>query len=189
MRDVLLLQKFYQVREFRIWQKDNLLFQQTLFTGVILINNRQESLSCNRFELFNPIDSKYYIVENSISMPQSVTLWCTSGAHFRSKFCFLLILMTSLNVCNLPHDLEWINECRHKNLQWDQNIDKVRYKISRVISGLRQARDYVTLFKCTKKYIALKSMPVLKQKPKGHLLTKPLHDHFSGLWHDNRLSL
>ena len=39
MRDVLLLQKFYQVREFRIWQKDNLLFQQTLFTGVILINN------------------------------------------------------------------------------------------------------------------------------------------------------
>ena len=89
--------------------------------------------------------------------------------------------MTSLNVCNLPHDLEWINECRHKNLQWDQNIDKVRSKISRVISGLRQARDYVTLFKCTKKYIALKSMPVLKQKPKGHLLTKPLHDHFIGI--------
>ena len=50
MRDVLLLQKFFQVREFRIWQKDNLLFQQTLFTGVIVINNRQESLSCNRFE-------------------------------------------------------------------------------------------------------------------------------------------
>ena len=74
MRDVLLLQKFYQVREFRIWQKDNLLFQQTLFTGVILINNRQESLSCNRFELFNPIDGKHYIVENSISMPQSVTV-------------------------------------------------------------------------------------------------------------------
>ena len=34
LRDVLLLQKFYQVREFRIWQKDNFLFQQTLFTGV-----------------------------------------------------------------------------------------------------------------------------------------------------------
>ena len=61
MRDVLLLQKFYQVREFRIWQKDNLLFQLTLLTRVILINNRQERLSCNRFELFNPIDSKHYI--------------------------------------------------------------------------------------------------------------------------------
>ena len=60
MRDVSLLQKFYQVREFRIWKKDNLLFQQTLFTRVILINNRQERLSCNRFELFNPIDSKNY---------------------------------------------------------------------------------------------------------------------------------
>ena len=74
MRDVLLLQKFYQVREFRMRQKDDLLFPQTLFKGVILINNRQESLSCNRFELFNPIDSKPYIVENSISMPQSVTV-------------------------------------------------------------------------------------------------------------------
>ena len=40
MRDALLLQKFYQVRVFRIWQKDNLLFQQTLFTGVIRISNR-----------------------------------------------------------------------------------------------------------------------------------------------------
>ena len=75
MRDVLLLQKFYQVREFRMWQKDDLLFQQTIFKGVILINNRQGSLSCNSgFELFNPIDSKHYIVENSISMPQSVTV-------------------------------------------------------------------------------------------------------------------
>ena len=43
-----------------IWQKHNLLFQQTLFTRVILIDNRQERLSCNRFELFNPIDSKHY---------------------------------------------------------------------------------------------------------------------------------
>ena len=86
MRDVLLLQKFYQVREFRMWQKDDLLFQQTLFKGVILINNRQESLSCNQplLYLFNPIDSKHYIVENSLSMPQSVTVWCTTGAHFRS---------------------------------------------------------------------------------------------------------
>ena len=42
-----------------------------------------------------------------------------------------------------------------------------------VISGLRQARDYFTLFKCTKKYIALKSMPVFEQKPRGHLLIKP----------------
>ena len=66
MRDVLLLQKFHLVGEFRIWQKDNLLFQQTLFTGVILINNKQERLSCNRFELFNPIDGKHHIVENSI---------------------------------------------------------------------------------------------------------------------------
>ena len=93
MRDVLLLQKFYQVREFRMWQKDDLLFQQTLFKGVILINNRQESLSCNQplLYLFNPIDSKHYIVENSISMPQSVTVWCTSGAHFRSlNFVFYL---------------------------------------------------------------------------------------------------
>ena len=54
--------------------KKNLLFQQMLFTGVILSNNRQERLSCNRFELFNSIDSKHYIVENSISMPQSVTV-------------------------------------------------------------------------------------------------------------------
>ena len=46
-------------------------------------------------------------------------------------------------------------------------------KVSRVISGLRQARDYFTLFKCTKKYIALKSMPVFEQKPRGHLLIKP----------------
>ena len=74
MRDVLLLQKFYQVGEFRIWQKDNLLFQQTLFTGVILINNKQERLSCDSFELFNPIDGNHHIVENSISMPQSVTV-------------------------------------------------------------------------------------------------------------------
>ena len=74
MRDVLLLQKFYQVLEFRMWQKDDLLFQQTLFKGVIIINNRQERLSCNRFELLNPIDSKHYIVVNSISMPQSVTV-------------------------------------------------------------------------------------------------------------------
>ena len=70
----MLLQKFYQVREFRIWQKKNLLFQQMLFTEVILSNNRKERLSCNRFELFNPIDSKHYIVEISISMPQSVTV-------------------------------------------------------------------------------------------------------------------
>ena len=76
MRDVLLLQKFYQVREFRMWQKDDLLFQQMLFKGVILINNRQESLSCKQplLYLFNPIDNKHYIVENSISMPQSVTV-------------------------------------------------------------------------------------------------------------------
>ena len=72
MRDVLLLQKFHLVGEFRIWQKDNLLFQQTLFKGVILINNNQERLSCNRFELFNPIDGKHHIVENSIWVPQSV---------------------------------------------------------------------------------------------------------------------
>ena len=69
-----------------------LTLQQTIFKGVILINNRQGSLSCNSgFELFNPIDSKHYIVENSISMPKSVTVWCTSGAHFRSlNFVFYL---------------------------------------------------------------------------------------------------
>ena len=42
------------------------------------------SHTLNRFELFNPIGSKYYIVENSISIPQSVTGWCTAGIHFRS---------------------------------------------------------------------------------------------------------
>ena len=45
------------------------------FTGVTL----------NRFELFNLIGRKYYIVENSISIPQSVTGRCTWGVHFRSS--------------------------------------------------------------------------------------------------------
>ena len=55
----------------------------TLSTDVSMLN-WFTGMTLNRFELFNPIGSKYYIVENSISIPQSVTGWCTSRVHFRS---------------------------------------------------------------------------------------------------------
>ena len=43
-------------------------------------------MALNRFKLFNPKGSKYCIVENSISIPQSVKGCCTSGVHLRSLF-------------------------------------------------------------------------------------------------------
>ena len=62
----------------------------TLSTDVSMLN-WFTGVTLNRFELFNPIGSKYYIVENSISIPQSVTRWCTSGVHFRSLFFAMYI--------------------------------------------------------------------------------------------------
>ena len=56
----------------------------TLSTDVSMLN-WFTGMTLNRLELFNPIGSKYYIVENSISIPQSVTGWCTSGVHFKSS--------------------------------------------------------------------------------------------------------
>ena len=70
----------------------------TLSTDVSMLN-WFTGMTLNRFELFNPIGSKYYIVENSISIPQSVTGWCTSGVHFKSFIS--MYIMTSLSVCNL----------------------------------------------------------------------------------------
>ena len=54
----------------------------TLSTDVSMLN-WFTGMTLNRLELFNPIGSKYYIVENSISIPQSVTGRCTWGVHFR----------------------------------------------------------------------------------------------------------
>ena len=82
----------------------------TLSTDVSMLN-WFTGVTLNRFELFNPIGNKYYIVENSISIPRSVTGWCTLGVQFR---CFIfsyvyydlcmyipMYIMTSLQKCTL----------------------------------------------------------------------------------------
>ena len=81
-----------------IWQKRWL----TLSTDVSMVN-WFTGVTLNRFELFNPIGSKYYIVENSISILQSVTGWCTSGVHFRS-FIFSHVYNDLPEFCNLPNE-------------------------------------------------------------------------------------
>ena len=78
----------------------------TLSTDVSMLN-WFTGVTLNRFELFNPIGNKYYIVENSISIPRSVTGWCTLGVQFRSfifsyvYYDLCMYIMTSLQKCTL----------------------------------------------------------------------------------------
>ena len=92
-----------------IWQKHNLLFQQTLFTRVILIDNRQERLSCNRFELFNPIDSKHYIYRGKQHLNAPVgNSDVPQGPIFDLKFClFCFLILYIIYINDLPERLQF----------------------------------------------------------------------------------
>ena len=76
MRDVLLLQKFYQVREFRIYGKNITYSFSKRYSRewFLLITGKRGSLVTVLNYLIQQMVKIIYIVENSISVPQSVTV-------------------------------------------------------------------------------------------------------------------